>query len=247
MNKELQRQEIIRLIRSIAASSGGKPPGEKKFKTETGIGPSQWKYRIWQKWSDALAEAGFDRLTWVSRFDDEKVLEDVLMLAKRLGSFPNSSQLQFEALNNADFVSYKAIIRRWSISELAMALRKFAEERGESAVVAASDRAIAAYSKRGRAPSDDQSQPSNSFAYVYLMKYGNDYKIGRTSSKARRAREVQIELPNETLLVHAILTDDPVGVEAYWHRRFADQRGNGEWFRLRPADVAAFKKWTKIA
>jgi hypothetical protein len=247
MNKDIQKQEILRLIRSIATSSGGTPPGERKFKTETGIGPAQWKFRIWQKWSDALAEAGFAPLEWGKPFDDAVVLEDVLKLAKRLGTFPNSSHLQFEALNNPDFVSYKAVIRRWSITELAIALRQFAEQRGETAIVAACDEAITAHSNRVQSKGDDgREEPYGSLAYVYLIKYGNDHKIGRTSSIARRSREVQIELPNETMLVHAILTDDPVGVEGYWHRRFADKRGNGEWFKLLPGDIAAFKKWTKI-
>ncbi len=77
---------------------------------------------------------------------------------------------------------------------------------------------------------------------VYLMKSGKYYKIGHTMSLGRRAYDLAIQLPEKLTLVHSIKTDDPAGIESYWHKRFLDRHKNGEWYALTAQDVAAFKR-----
>ena len=78
--------------------------------------------------------------------------------------------------------------------------------------------------------------------FVYMMKAGRFFKIGRTNALGRRERELVIQLPEAAKVIHSIKTDDPAGIEEYWHRRFQDRRRNGEWFELTPQDLAAFRR-----
>lgn len=78
--------------------------------------------------------------------------------------------------------------------------------------------------------------------YVYLLNSGRFFKVGRTNDLGRRIYELNIQLPEKPIEVHHIKTDDPAGIEKYWHERFKDRRKNGEWFELTTEDIAAFKR-----
>ena len=97
-------------------------------------------------------------------------------------------------------------------------------------------------------PSSDEPEPGardkadETLGFVYLLRFGRHYKIGKTNAAGRRERELAIQLPDKVRTVHIIRTDDPDGIEEYWHNRFASKRRNGEWFELDSGDLKAFRR-----
>jgi hypothetical protein len=92
----------------------------------------------------------------------------------------------------------------------------------------------------------DGSGAVGELSEVYLLKSGLNYKIGHADDPMRRAIEIGTLLAEKPELIHSIKTDDPVGVETYWHKRFEEKRKRGEWFKLNTQDIKAFKRWKKI-
>lgn len=72
-------------------------------------------------------------------------------------------------------------------------------------------------------------------AWVYLIRNGDLYKIGRTDNLKRRMQELR---PDQQ--VQILQTDRSREVEKELHRRFGAKRiPQTEYFRLTPHDVAA--------
>lgn len=232
------RERIINEIKRLAEKNGGKAPGKAQFHQETGIAESDWYGKLWLRWNDAVAEAGLVPNKKQGRLSSDHVLDKFAEVCRHYGKPPSSAELRFYARKTPGFISHNTFAKHFGSKDgVITALRDRAIERGEDDLVAILPTVIASQASKDGATSAKMSD-----GWVYLLQSGDHFKIGRSDELEKRVKQISIALPERVELVHAIKTDDPPGIEAYWHRRFADQRANGEWFKLSTADVRAFKR-----
>ena len=234
------RERVLSEIKRLALAADGKPPGKLVFARQTGIGEHQWSGVIWPRWGDALAEAGFQRNELQSRFETADIIARLADACRVYGRVPTVAEMKLCRRSDPSFPSKGAIANHFPTrAALVTALAGYAAQNPSFGDVAAMlpevQQALMAGTPHPAARPEVEGM-------VYLLASGNHYKIGRSAEIERRVKEVRVALPEAVTLLHAIRTDDPPGIEAYWHRRFADRRANGEWFKLTPADVAAFKR-----
>jgi hypothetical protein len=230
------RDRIIAEIRRLAAADGSAPPGRGTFERETGIRQAEWYGIYWARWGDALAEAGFSPNELRSKFDANLLMQKLAEASRHYGRVPTSGDFRMYRRTDPEFPSHSTIENHFPTkAALIVALRTWLSEQPQFEDVVA------------LLPNGLVEQPSPRVAkvrdgYVYLLQSGPHYKIGRSDDIDRRMKEIRVALPDKSVVAHFITTDDPPGIEAYWHKRFADRRANGEWFKLTPADVLAFKR-----
>lgn len=207
------------------------------FAKETSIAEHQWRGRYWARWGDALTEAGFNPNDWTSKRDPDEVLNGVIAGIRHFGRLPTSDELAIYRQSNPDVPPDNTIKRHFGRrDELIAALIKRATEDPGYADIALLLPNVTS------APTAPRIASKTVEGFVYLIKSGDFYKIGRSDNAERRFKQITVALPDKAELFHTIRTDDPPGIESYWHRRFLDRRANGEWFKLNSQDVAAFKK-----
>jgi hypothetical protein len=230
------RERILSEIRRVIAQTGV-VPGVRKFEIETGILRREWTGKIWARWSDAIKEAGFEPNALNERLSSDVVLSKVAECCLALGRMPTSNDMRLYSRTHAEFPSNTTIENHFPKKVLLVeALRAWITSSGESEY--ASVLSVLPEPVGSKTEIVDQQ----SYGHVYLLQAGDFFKIGQSSDLERRVKAINVALPDKATLAHAISTDDPPGIEAYWHRRFADRRANGEWFKLSRADVLAFKK-----
>jgi hypothetical protein len=234
----IDKQHILDEIRRTARANNEAALGWRRFENETGIKHSDWYGRFWTRWSEAVREAGLEANRMGGTFEDEFLLEKLVDLTRQLGRVPVQGDLLIARRKDPVFPSEKAFHRFGSKAQRAARVIAYCDSNPEHDDVTMLWRQIPP--ERGEHQEAVRSQ--DVFGFVYLTRSGRFYKIGKTNAAGRRERELAIQLPERTSTIHVIKTDDPSGIEAYWHTRFAASRKHGEWFALTAEDVRAFRR-----
>lgn len=242
----MDKQHIIREIQRTAKENGGVALGWRRFEEETGIRYYDWYGQHWTRWGDAVREAGLEPNRMSEAYDETFLVGQLASLTRRLGHVPTDGDLRLATRNDPEFPSEKAFRRLGSKPERATRIISYCDSHPGYDDVAALWRQV----PPAELKTEDQEAEAvpSTIGFVYMLKHGSrsEYKIGRTNNPLRREGELGIQLPEKCQPIHYIQTDDPEGVEAYWHRRFAGKRKEGEWFGLNLQDVRAFKRWRRI-
>lgn len=237
------KSHIIAEIKRTADANSGVALGKRRFEQASGIRESDWSGRYWATWGEAVRAAGYAPNVRTARRDSEVLLVPLALLARELGRFPTRAEMRLAARKPGAFPVSGIEHRFKSRAAQLAALVEFC--RGHDAYA---DVVQCVTSTEGlEATSDAESASGRTdVGYVYLLKSGRHYKIGRSNAVGRRERELQIQLPERAGVVHSIKTDDPEGIERYWHGRFSERRKNGEWFQLTADDIRAFRRRTSM-
>ena len=219
----VNKEKIIEEIKRTAKENGGTPLGIGKFEQETGIKIYDWqKYQ--PRFGDAQKDAGFSPNKLNTSLNIDFMMGKIINLVRKMGKIPTLPEFRVEKNNDPDFPSKNTIQRLGSGNKLAQKIMEYCKNReGYEDVIKLCDNLLGDIREE-----EDTENVSDSLGEIYLFKSGKYYKIGKTSDTVRRGSELRIQLPENLGLIHSIKTDDPSGVEAYWHKRFEDKRMNGE-------------------
>lgn len=230
------KESIIKAYNDLVREMGGKPVGIGVFTHETGISSYNWNGGYWRSWSAFQADAGHVPNRRTQKTADEIVLQRFAEFVLERKGIPTQADLTLKKKEDPSFPE-RTVFRRWGDQDTLSA------KVGDYCAGKEQFFPVLELLMQSVSSSLDQRLDSLRIkGFVYLLRSSKNYKLGRTNAVGRRLRELAIQLPEKPDTVHVIETDDPEGIEQYWHRRFALKRKGGEWFTLSSEDVRAFKK-----
>jgi len=231
------KERVIAAYHRATNENGGVPPGQNQF--DKLISTRIWRGKYFARFSELVRETGYEPRKKNLRHSDSELLTPIALFVRKLGRLPTEDERLIERQQSQSFPSQITIRNHFRDREgLTAALLAFCAESADYDDILA----VLRNSSIGVSSVAGTSSVQNGF--IYLMKYGRHYKIGFSNDVGRRRYDLKLLVPGPHQIIHSFETDDPRGVEAYWHKRFADKLCDGtrEYFDLSPEDVAAFKR-----
>ncbi len=197
----------------------------------------EWYGVHWRSWGEALEEAGFQPNRKQAKLSSGEVLKKYAEAVRHFGRIPAAVDIRMYSRDRPDFPGHTTFLNHFvSKAGLLAAFSNFVYANDAFADL------TKIIPKPELLPEVSPKSKSCKEGLVYLLRSGGHFKIGRSEELEKRVKQISIALPHAVTLEHSIRTDDPSGIEAYWHRRFSDRRANGEWFKLTTDDIRAFKR-----
>ncbi len=237
----MSKARILEEIKRLAQANGGRAPSVAVFERESGISRNDWFPHLWLRWSDALSEAGYAANAMQAAYSKEFLVERFIAFVREIGHVPVKGEFLRKSKADNTFPNQTVFYQEGKDGLLKRVVRYCEEHAGNDDIMA-----LCRAELKESTATEVVKRTKVQTGFVYLMRSGRHHKIGRTISVGSRERQLAIKIPVPPTTIHSIETDDPSGVEAYWHKRFAEKRGEGEWFDLNPDDINAFKRWRKI-
>lgn len=247
----LTREDIIKKLQKYAKELGGKTPGEANFYESMNVGIMDRK-KYWPNYGELVIEAGltpnkFDK----TKYSKNKLSKLFIGIIREKNKWPTRGELDIKHYKSSTFPDSATFYKKLGLvltGDLAQTIIEYVEnKKGYEDVIEICKPFLKENAKQGDSPLMNKG-------YVYLLKSklrnAVAYKIGRTSNIENRIKQLR-QPSNIEEILHHIETDDPIGVETYWHNRFEANRLypdklKDEWFKLSFSDIKAFKRWRKI-
>jgi hypothetical protein len=201
----MKKQQIIPEIKRTTEANGGVPLGQKRFFSETGIKVSAWRGKYWARWSDALSEAGLGANKLQQPYAETLLFDHFISVAREVGRLPTLSEIDLGHRLDKRLPTTNAYRMFGSKAQLAARILEYAGQKPELADVLKYCTPLAGNAEAPESGLSTIGETEDGF--VYLIKSGRHFKIGKTNAVGRHERELAIQLPEPTKRIHAIRTD----------------------------------------
>lgn len=241
----LKKEDILKEIQKLAKENGGKTPSAEKFEEITGIGPYDLHKHSWSNYGELVREAGltpnkFDN----TKYSHEQLCKIFIEVIREKGKWPTRAVLDVKRYNDSKFPASRTFYKKLGLTgDLAQSILEYVKnQQGLDDVVEICNSVLEKYKNENETSEDDKVESG----FVYLGLQHGDHKIGFTKDLDRRRDDITLLGSGPMVWIHEIETDDMRGVEKYWHNRFKSKWLRGEWYKLNPSDIKAFKRWKRI-